>query len=318
MRISFLKYFSAFFLLLGAPAFGTAPFVQLGPCGCVWDNSTKLYPPDSRTEGFFSTTVRYQCGYLCQDRNGKTRSLLGDHQVSFRGNEIGNEVVCEGLLYPAHDNPTGEGGRWVNYFWDGVTRAIDARQSSSPTLREWSENACEGSPLLPRSSGGVTPAAIDRMRSDVGLPPFARNTPPATIPAKKLDTKMAALCELNSEQRLFVEGRAGDPACSAKNSGSLKARFENLRQRNLVARESAEALESLGEIESILLCPYFNSSPSAAILKILGDKLSKSLQTSPEHDGRLRSFACTLGLRGVGWSLLPPPLKRSLDGGVFP
>lgn len=304
------RWFGVLIVSIGAQgALAAASFTQFGACGCFWDNSTKNYPRHSVTEGLFSTTVRYQCGYLCKDNRGGTHHVIADHQVSFRGKEIGNEVVCEGLAYPAHDNPTGEGGRWVNYFWDGVTRAFDARQSSSSTLNDWARTACEGSPLLPRGGGGISSSLIDQLRDEVQLPPFARNKTPETVAAKKLDAKMTALCRLTPRQQLFIEGRSEAELCSVKNASFLKSRLEWIRARHLVVRDAEESLRNLEETTTLLLCPYTNSTPSLASLKILGEKLAKPLE---DRQDLLREFACTLGLRGLSWSLLPTALKKSL------
>ncbi len=305
-----LRWFGILVVSIGAGnASAAAPFTRFGACGCFWDNSTKNYPRHSVTEGLFSTTVRYQCGYLCKDNRGGTHHVIADHQVSFRGKEIGNEVVCEGLAYPAHDNPTGEGGRWVNYFWDGVTRAFDARQSSSSTLNEWARTACEESPLLPRGGGGVSPEQIDRLRSEAQLPPFARNKLPEIATAKKWDAKMAALCTLTPRQNLFVEGRSEAAFCSAEKAASLKARLEQIRTRHLLVRGVDESLQNLEETTALLLCPYANSVPSLASLRILADKMAQPLD---DREDLLQEFACTLGLRGMSWSLLPTTLKRAL------
>ncbi|MBX3040109.1 MAG: hypothetical protein KF789_05295 [Bdellovibrionaceae bacterium] len=313
MKVSrFLRWLPVFLVLLGAQkALAAAPFTQFGPCGCFWDNSTKNYPQNSVTEGLFSTTVRYQCGYLCKDKEGRTHHLLADHEVSYRGKEIGNEVVCEGLAYPAHDNPTGEGGRWVNYFWDGITRAFDARQSASPTLQHWSQTACQGSPLLQSSNRGMTSSEIDQFRSEVQLPAFARNKPQEKVSAKKLDPKMKDLCQLTPRQQLFIEGQSDSDLCSAQKVSSMKSRLEQIRLRHLIVRDADESLQSLEETTALLLCPYASSIPSLASLKTLGDKLAKPL--SDHRPDLLQEFACTLGLRGMSWSLLPKALKDSFE-----
>lgn len=301
-------------LLIPMVAWSKAPFVSSGPCACAWDNTTKNYPKDSKTEGLLSTRVRFQCGYLCLDKNGQPHHVLADHEVSYRGKEKGDEVVCEGLLYLSQANPTGEGGRWVNYFWDGVTRSIDARQSESRSLRDWAQASCpSGDTPLPRSAGAVTKEQIDSWRSALGMSSAFPSRGPEKTTATAWEGLLKKVCSATPEQTGFIEGKSLSTRCVSTSKSELNQSFEKLRQQSFKRQPPEKSRELMRDLEEILLCPYFTAKPAPAILKIISERMTDSLSKNVQDKQRLTEFTCTLGLRGLSSKMLPRNIQKLLE-----
>lgn len=305
---STIKAITVGLLLISPYAFATP-----APCGCVWDNSTKDYPPNSKSQGFFKTSVRYQCGYICLDEQGQAQHIVAEHQASYSGQEKGNEVVCDGLHYPPHENPTGEGGRWTNYFWDGITRVFDARKSTSEDLQIWAQKFCGQSPPLAKRSDGISSKTLSELRLAVGLPVSKSNSQgvPAPVQASPLGSAMASICRLNEKQLDFQEGRnltTTTTICSQEQSGRLREKLNSARfdSYKLKDAESAELL--MADTEDLLLCRH-TQSPSPSVLRIFADKFTKALEKNNNSQEALRRFACTLGLRGLHLKDLPTGMK---------
>lgn len=289
---------------------------QFGPCGCVWDNTTKNYPKNSVSEGFFSTTVKYQCGYICLDANSQPVKVMGDHEVSYTGKESGDEVVCDGLFYASHENPTGEGGRWSTYMWDGVTRAFDARRSHSPTVQAWAQQSCQGLPALPRKNHFVGSKQLDQMREQIGMKPITNlSALPQEATPDTLSKEMLSLCQPDARQQAFLEKRIDqklNPDCSKANVEVLRTALDERRQNVFKLRSSAETAEFIEDLQAILLCPALVKSLPPANLRILLDKVVHLAKQDESLHESTRSLACTMGWRGLRWGIMSPAAKKFL------
>ncbi|MBX2988459.1 MAG: hypothetical protein KF802_11245 [Bdellovibrionaceae bacterium] len=301
--------------LLASAAWAAAPTTEFAPCSCIWDNSTKNYPPNSRTSGLFNTTVRYECGYICLDESGRPHAVNGAHSVSFAGSETGDEVVCDGLRYESQPNPSGSFGRWSLSVWDGVTRPIDARQSSSPALRDWAAASCGQAPSpRPSAEAFVDSLRINEWRVQVGLKPVRLHgtAPDRAIPAA-LDARFAALCSPDDRQSAFLRGNSPSELCERESARQLGERFENLRARAFRLKDPGEIAEAMSLTEDLLLCPAYATPPTPAIQRILLDQFVKYAAPNPSLREAARSLSCTMAWRGLTWAMLTPATQKMLS-----
>lgn len=299
------------FIFLGAFSFTTlsainAAFARDEACSCAWDNTTKDYPENSKTEGTFSTTVRYRCGYLCKDSSGQVQHVIGDHQVTYRGQEAGNEVVCEGLRYESHENPTGSFGRWILYMWDGITYSFDARTSKSPTVRGWSQNSCSSAP--PVTATAVSPREIDGMRATVGLK-LIQSPRAAFAKVAELSEDLKSVCKPNTVQAEFLQGKIHsslNETCSIAQEKALLTEFESLRTESFRLKSLEQTKGMIGKLQRILLCPQVLNVSSPAVLRTILDKAVVWTSQEAEATEALKSLACSMAWRGLKKGLLPP------------
>lgn len=291
----------------------TGAAAALPACACVWDGTTKDYPVGGKTTSWGKTTVVYECGYLCADGEGVLSRVRGSHRASFR-TEQGNEVVCDGLAYPAHANPTGANGRWTVYMWDGVYHSVDARRSTSPELRDWARSRCSNktSEAHARSFGSK---AIDDFRESAGL---ARMTPKPdperkfAVPA--LDSEFRNLCLWNEPQTALLESRT-----DVKLDGCVPGRNESAGRdwREFMSRvrkppTQVTSDELLSELQNLLLCPYTLNNPSPAELRIAQEALLIRVKKSELSAFDWVDASCTFALRGLRWRMQSSAAREAL------
>lgn len=62
--------------------------------------------------------------------------IEGFHRKTIIGEELGNEIVCDGTIYKEMHS---EADRWAYWSYEG-NEAFNPTQSKSPTLREWAKS----------------------------------------------------------------------------------------------------------------------------------------------------------------------------------
>lgn len=292
----------------------SAVAADLPPCSCVWDGTTKDYPANGKTTSWGKTTVAYECGYLCAGDRGVPMRVRGGHQASFR-TEQGNEVVCDGLAYPAHANPTGSNGRWTVYMWDGVFHLFDARRSKSPELRRWAQANCAAeTPAVPaRSLGAKT---IDDLRESVG----ATRMTPRPDPRRKfvvpgLEPEFRNLCLWTDAQSALLEGRDEVELenCEPGRNEGAGQDWREFMARVRKPPTQVPAADLIGELQNLLLCPYTVSGPSPAELRIAQEALLVRVKKDELSAFAWVDASCTMALRGLRWRTQSSAAREALS-----
>jgi hypothetical protein len=312
-----MKSFAHFLTALIVIMSSQLTHAQLDTCNCIWDNSTKEYPENSKSKGFFSTTVKYNCGYICKDSTGVLQQVLGHHSASY-GNEAGNEVVCDGLKYEPHNTPPGtSSNRLFVYMWDGITRAFDARNSASPTLRLWAANNCQASGTRQaRFSSTFSADGVDEIREQMGLKRTQAKVAPAKYQAAELNGELQKACQLTDLQKMFARNEISAQIgghCHEAGAKDLYRQAEVAKQSLLTTKIAENFLLTSRRFEELLMCPY-TFSPSVGFFRIIQEKSLVMLTKNEITRDQFKQLSCTMALRGLPFNMMSTQAKKIMTG----
>lgn len=110
--------------------------IQASTCTCVTRESTKEFQKYSKD--WYGTSAQFSCRYECSSSDGRIDVIEGFHKKTVIGEEIGNEIICDGTIYKEVRSKV---DNWSYLKYEG-NEPIDPKISQSPTLRAWAKKYC--------------------------------------------------------------------------------------------------------------------------------------------------------------------------------
>jgi hypothetical protein len=107
-------------------------------CHCEADAFSKVY--QKYQKHWWGTERAWTCKYTCfSSSDAKATIVIGSSKQNSIGSDLGNEGVCDGLIYESRLNPY---TLWEDYTLVGQQDIYAGSKIRSPELKQWLTQNC--------------------------------------------------------------------------------------------------------------------------------------------------------------------------------